>query len=200
MDKLDGVIVPGGFGDRGIEGKIRAIQFCRENNIPFLGICLGMQCAVVEFARNVAGLEGAHSSEFAPEAPHPVVSLLPDQTGVVKGGSMRLGAYPCRITENTIAANLYGSSLIYERHRHRYEVNNEYRAKLARLGLIISGTSPDQQLVEMVELKDHPYFVACQFHPEFKSRPNRPHPLFSGLFEAAVKRMNEIHSEPKISD
>lgn len=184
LSKLDGVIVPGGFGDRGIEGKILGIQYCRENNLPFLGICLGMQCAVIEFARNVADLEGAHSKEFSPDSPNPVISLMPDQSGVVKGGTMRLGAYPCRIPDNTTAQRLYQSNLIYERHRHRFEVNNEYRARLRRRGLTISGTSPDQQLVEIVEIKDHPFFVGCQFHPEFKSRPNRPHPLFKGLISA----------------
>lgn len=189
LQNLDGVLVPGGFGDRGIEGKILGIQYCRENNIPFLGICLGMQCAVVEFARNVANLPDAHSSEFNSDSECPVISLMPDQSGMVKGGTMRLGAYPCRITEGTQAEKLYQSNLIYERHRHRFEVNNEFRSQLSRKGLIISGTSPDQQLVEMIELKDHPYFVACQFHPEFKSRPNRPHPLFAGLFVAAFEKM-----------
>ncbi len=185
LDNLHGVLVPGGFGDRGIEGKIMAIQYCRENKIPFFGICLGMQCAVVEFARNVAGLECANSSEFAPECPHPVVSLLPDQTGVVKGGTIRLGAYPCRLNLDSHAGSLYKASLIYERHRHRFEVNNEFRARLARKGLTICGTSPDEQLVEIVELKEHPFFIGCQFHPEFKSRPMRPHPLFAGFFAAA---------------
>lgn len=185
LNSLDGVLVPGGFGDRGIEGKIMAIKYCREKNLPFLGICLGMQCAVIEFARNVAGLENANSSEINENTPHPVVSLLPDQSGVVKGGSMRLGAYPCRLNLESMAAQLYNAPLIYERHRHRYEVNNEYRARLARRGLIISGTSPDEQLVEMIEIKEHPFFIGCQFHPEFKSRPARPHPLFSGFFTAA---------------
>jgi CTP synthase len=184
------VIVPGGFGDRGIEGKISAIQYCREHRVPFLGICLGMQCAVIEYARNVAGLKDAHSSEFVPETPFPVISLLADQDGVMKGGTMRLGAYPCRVSEHTTAFSLYGSTLIYERHRHRFEVNNEYKTRLSRKGLIISGTSPDQRLVEMVEIKDHPFFIACQFHPELKSRPNNPHPLFKGLFEAAVARLD----------
>ncbi len=186
---LDGVLVPGGFGDRGIEGKIMAIKYCRENQMPFLGICLGMQCAVIEFARNQAEMPDAHSGEFSTTTGHPVISLMPDQSGVVKGGTMRLGAYPCRITEDTLAARLYNSSLIYERHRHRFEVNNEFRARLARKGLVISGTSPDQQLVEIVELPNHPFFIGCQFHPEFKSRINRPHPLFAGLFVAAHARM-----------
>lgn len=194
LENLDGVLVPGGFGDRGIEGKILAVQYCRENKIPFLGICLGMQCAVIEFARNVAEMPDAHSSEFAPDSKHPVISLMPDQSGVVKGGTMRLGAYPCRVGEDTLAAGLYQSNLIYERHRHRFEVNNEFRARLARKGLIISGTSPDQQLVEIVELKEHPYFIGCQFHPEFKSRLSRPHPLFAGLFTAAFQRMKSRRS------
>ncbi|HOY68400.1 MAG TPA: CTP synthase [Candidatus Ozemobacteraceae bacterium] len=189
LSELHGVIVPGGFGDRGAEGKIQAIRYCRENRIPFLGICLGMQCAVIEFARNVAGLDGAHSSELHPETPHPVISLMPDQDGVLKGGTMRLGTYPCRLAEGTLGEKLYGTTLVYERHRHRFEVNNEYRARLAGKGLTFCGTSPDQRLVEVVELKEHPYFIACQFHPEFKSRPGKPHPLFSGLFEAALARM-----------
>jgi CTP synthase len=187
LENLHGIIVPGGFGDRGIEGKIMAIRYCRENSIPFFGICLGMQCAVIEYARNVAGLEGANSSEFVADGPHPVISLLPDQTGVVKGGTMRLGAYPCRLQENSRAATLYNAALIYERHRHRFEVNNEFRGRLARKGLTISGTSPDEQLVEIIELNNHPFFLGCQFHPEFKSRPMRPHPLFSGFFAAADK-------------
>lgn len=193
LSDLDGIIVPGGFGDRGIEGKIMAIQYCRENNLPFFGICLGMQCAVIEFARNVAGLENAHSSEFVTDSPYPVVSLLPDQTGVVKGGTMRLGAYPCRLSEDSKAGRLYNASLIYERHRHRFEVNNEFRARLARKGLTISGTSPDEQLVEIVEIKEHPFFIGCQFHPEFKSRPMRPHALFAGFFAAADQfRKNRV--------
>ncbi|MFZ2956865.1 MAG: CTP synthase [Candidatus Ozemobacteraceae bacterium] len=186
---IHGVIVPGGFGDRGIEGKIETVRYCRENKVPFLGICLGMQCAVIEFARNVAHLDGANSFEVDPDSPHPVVNLMPDQSGLAKGGTMRLGVYPCRLSEGTRAFDLYKTTLIYERHRHRYEVNNEYRTQLANRGLIISGTSPDHQLVEMIEVPDHPFFVGCQFHPEFKSRPNRPHPLFSGLFDAAAARM-----------
>ncbi len=188
LQDLEGIIVPGGFGDRGIEGKIEAIRHCRETGLPFLGICLGMQCAVIEFARNVGGLEDAHSSEFQPDCSAPVVSLLPDQTGVLKGGTMRLGTYPCRLSEGTRAFQMYGTTLIYERHRHRFEVNNEFRNRLAGRGLVISGSSPDKQLVEMIEIKDHPFFVGCQFHPEFKSRPNRPHPLFAGLVKAAASR------------
>ena len=161
---------------------------------------MGMQCAVIEFARNVAGLEDANSSELNPDTPHPVVNLLPDQTGVKKGGTMRLGAWPCRIVENTLADKMYASPLVYERHRHRYEVNNEYRAKLAHRGLVISGTSPDQQLVEIVELRDHPFFIGCQFHPEFKSRPSKPHPLFAHLFKAAMDRRAKLEeSAPLIS-
>ncbi|MBF0406557.1 MAG: CTP synthase [Candidatus Riflebacteria bacterium] len=184
---VDGVLVPGGFGDRGVEGKIESIRYCREKKIPFFGICLGMQCAVIEYSRNVAGLKGANSSEFDPESPYPVISLLPDQNGVVKGGTMRLGVYPCRVQEKTAGYSLYKTSLIYERHRHRFEVNNEFRNLLANKGLIMSGTSPDGQLVEMIELENHPFFVGCQFHPEFKSRPNRPQPLFYGFFNAAAK-------------
>jgi len=183
--------VPGGFGDRGTEGKIQAIQYCRERKVPFFGICLGMQCAVIEFARNVAGLKGAHSSELVPETPHPVISLMPDQDGVLKGGTMRLGTYPCRLAEGTRAERLYGTTLVYERHRHRFEVNNEYRARLGGRGLTFCGASPDQRLVEMIELPEHPFFVACQYHPEFKSRPGKPHPLFAGFFDAAVAKWAE---------
>lgn len=196
LNDLDGIIVPGGFGDRGIEGKIQAIKHCRENNLPFFGICLGMQCAVIEFARNVVGLADAHSSEFVADNPFPVISLLPDQTGAVKGGTMRLGAYPCRLSENSHASRLYHqASLIYERHRHRFEVNNEYRTKLVREGLVISGTSPDEQLVEIIELVNHPYFIGCQFHPEFKSRPMRAHPLFAGFFSATDQHRQNRSSQ-----
>ncbi|MBI3039558.1 CTP synthase (glutamine hydrolyzing), partial [bacterium] len=186
LNDVHGVIVPGGFGERGIEGKIETIRHCRELKIPFLGICLGMQCAVIEFARNVAGLRHANSAEFTKDGNESVIDLMPDQKGVLKGGTMRLGAYPCRLSDKTLAYKFYDSHLVYERHRHRYEVNNEFRAKLAGKGLVISGTSPDQQLVEMIEIEDHPFFIGCQFHPEFKSRPNKPHPLFIGLFEAAA--------------
>jgi len=184
---LHGVIVPGGFGERGIEGKISAIRHCREHKIPFFGLCLGMQCAVIEFARNVAGIKDAGSSEF--NAVSPVITLLgsSQQPGSVDS-KMRLGALPCRLTEKTLAATLYESTLVYERHRHRYAVNSEYKARIARKGLIFSGTSPDEQVAEIVELKDHPFFIACQFHPEFKSRPMRPHPLFKGFFAAAMQR------------
>jgi CTP synthase len=188
LHDADGVLIPGGFGDRGVEGKIQAIKYARENNIPFLGICLGMQLAVVEFARNVLGYKDAHSAELAPDTPYPVIDLMPEQRDVEDlGGTMRLGVYPCRLFGGTKAREAYGVELINERHRHRYEYNNEYRDALTEKGLIISGLSPDGRLVEMVELKDHPWFVGCQFHPEFKSRPNRPHPLFSGLIKAALQ-------------
>ncbi len=181
-----GILVPGGFGERGIEGKIRAIQYARENKIPFFGICLGMQLAVIEFARNVAHLKGADSTEFHPDTPHPVISLMEDQKAVLnKGATMRLGAYPCVLEKGTTAFKNYGEKEISERHRHRYEFNNAYRDKLTQKGLVIAGLSPDGALVEMIELRKHPWFVACQFHPEFKSRPMQPHPLFFHFIEAA---------------
>lgn len=186
---IDGIIVPGGFGYRGIEGKIEAIRYARENKIPYLGLCLGMQCAVIEFARNVCGMKKANSSEFIPDTPYPVIDLMSDQEDVTeKGGTMRLGIYPCKLKDSTKARKLYDNKeIIYERHRHRYEVSNELRPILEKAGLVISGTSPDGRLVEIIELKDHPYFEATQAHPEFKSRPNRPHPLFLGFIEAALK-------------
>lgn len=186
---IDGIIVPGGFGYRGIEGKIEAIRYARENKIPYLGLCLGMQCAVIEFARNVCGMKKANSSEFIPDTPYPVIDLMSDQEDVTeKGGTMRLGIYPCKLKDGTKARKLYDNKeIIYERHRHRYEVSNELRPILEKAGLVISGTSPDGRLVEIIELKDHPYFEATQAHPEFKSRPNRPHPLFLGFIEAALK-------------
>ena len=186
---IDGIIVPGGFGYRGIEGKIDAIRYARENKIPFLGLCLGMQCAVIEFARNVCAMKKANSSEFIPDTPYPVIDLMSDQEDVTeKGGTMRLGIYPCKLKDGTRARTLYDNKeIIYERHRHRYEVSNELRPILEKAGLVISGTSPDGRLVEIIELKDHPYFEATQAHPEFKSRPNRPHPLFLGFIEAALK-------------
>lgn len=187
LNGVDGVLVPGGFGDRGVEGKIEAIRWARENKKPFLGICLGMQCAVIEYARNVLGLEGAHSSELNPETPFPVIDLMPEQKDVEDlGGTMRLGLYPCKLEEDTFCKDVYASDLIYERHRHRYEFNNEYRTQLLESGLTIAGTSPDGRLVECVEVKDHPWFVAVQYHPELKSRPNRPHPLFVGFVGAAL--------------
>jgi CTP synthase len=186
---LDGLVVAPGFGERGVEGKIAAIRYARENGIPFLGICLGMQLAVVEFARNVCKIEGANSEEFDPNAAHPVIHLLPEQKGVhKKGATMRLGAYPCKLLHDTLAEKLYGESRITERHRHRYEVNNDYREALGAAGMVCSGVSPDYRLVEMVELPSHPFFVGTQAHPEFKSRPNRPHPLFQGLVAAALER------------
>ena len=186
LSGLQGIIVPGGFGNRGVEGKIETIKYARENNIPFLGICLGMQMAVVEFARNVLGLKDANSSEFNETTSNPVIHIMEEQIGIdKKGGTMRLGTYPCIIKDGTLAKQLYGAEKISERHRHRYEYNNEYKEKLENAGLICSGTSPDGKLVEIVEYKNHPYFIAGQFHPEFKSRPNRPAPLFVGLVKAA---------------
>jgi CTP synthase len=185
---VHGVLVPGGFGDRGIEGKIEAVRYARETRLPFFGICLGLQCAVIEFARHVCGLADANSAEFAPETPHPVIDLLPEQRGLAdKGGTMRLGLYPVALEEGTRAAALYGQGTIQERHRHRYEVNNEYRRLLEKNGLRVSGVWPEKQLVEIVELSDHPHFVAGQFHPEFRSRPRDPHPLFAGFVRAALE-------------
>ena len=184
---MDGIVVPGGFGNRGIEGKIRAVQHARENKVPYLGLCLGMQCAVMEFARNVVGLEGATSSEFHEDAKFPVIDLMPDQVDISeKGGTMRLGLYPCKLVDGTKAQAVYDANLIYERHRHRWEFNNKYRTEMVNAGLILSGTSPDDRLVEIIEIKDHPWFVGCQFHPEFKSRPTKAHPLFNGLIKAAL--------------
>lgn len=193
FEGLDGIIVPGGFGYRGIEGKIDAVRYAREHKIPYLGLCLGMQCAVIEFARNVCGMKGANSSEFVEDTKYPVIDLMSDQEDVTeKGGTMRLGIYPCKLKEGTRARELYDNhEIIYERHRHRYEVSNELRPELEKQGLVISGTSPDSRLVEIIELKDHPYFEATQAHPEFKSRPNRPHPLFLGFIEAAIKEKNK---------
>ena len=185
----DGILVPGGFGDRGIEGKIAAIRYAREHKVPFFGICLGMQMAVVEFARHVCGMEDAHSSEFSRTTAHPVIDLMPDQRGVTdKGGTMRLGACPCRLTgRDTRSFAAYGTEEIGERHRHRYEFNNEFRGELTAAGLSLAGLSPDGQLVEIVELSGHPWFVGVQFHPELKSRPNKAHPLFREFVAAAVK-------------
>lgn len=186
---INGIVVPGGFGLRGIEGKIRAIRYAREELIPYLGLCLGMQCAVSEFARNVAGLEGAGSSEWYPSTSHPVVDLMNDQHGVQMGGTMRLGSYPCKIEDQrSLLYKAYGESLIDERHRHRYEFNNRYREVLERAGMLLSGMSPDGLLVEAVEIPGHPWFVGVQYHPEFKSRPNRTHPLFRDFVGAAVQR------------
>ena len=185
---VHGILVPGGFGDRGIEGKISAIKYAREQKIPFFGICLGMQVAVIEYARSIVGLKNANSSEINPETDYPVIDLLPEQKDIEDlGGTMRLGLYPCKVVPGTLAAAEYGDGLVYERHRHRYEFNNEYREQIEGAGLRVSGTSPDGRLVEMVELDDHPWFLAVQFHPEFKSRPNRPQPLFRGFVRAAVQ-------------
>ena len=192
ISNLDGVVVPGGFGVRGIEGKISAIQYLRENKIPFLGICLGLQCAVIEYARNVCGINEANSSEFSQNTKDFVIDLLPNQDLDKDdvGASMRLGTYPCKITKNTITSEIYKDEVIYERHRHRYEVNNKYREVLEKNGLIFSGLSPDNNLVEMIELKDHPFFVASQFHPEFKSRPWEPAPMFNKFIQSAASSQN----------
>ena len=189
LSEIDGMIIPGGFGNRGTEGMILAAQYARENGIPFLGICLGMQMALVEFARNVVGWKDANSSELDPETAHPVIDLMPEQAGVTQlGGTMRLGAYPCELVRGTLAYRLYGREKIHERHRHRYEVNNEMREDLEEAGLTFSGISPDGRIVEMIEWSGHPYYIGTQGHPEFKSRPNRAHPLFAGLVAAAVQR------------
>jgi CTP synthase len=189
LANVDAVLVPGGFGDRGTEGKISAIGYARTNKIPFFGICLGMQLAVVEFARSVANLENANSAEFDRDTPHPVVDLMPEQRNVrSKGASMRLGGFPCTLQPGSIAAEAYGITEISERHRHRFEFANDYRETLEKAGLVLSGTSPDRKLVEMVELREHPYFVGCQFHPEFKSQPTKPHPLFARFVRAALER------------
>ena len=195
LSDSDAIIVAPGFGSRGIDGKIAAVKYARENKIPFLGICYGLHWAVVEIARDICKLKNANTAEVDENTPHPVIHLLPEQNDVEnKGGSMRLGLYPCRIQDGTLASRLYATDLIYERHRHRFEVNNSYRPKLERAGLVCSGVSPDYRLVEIIELKDHPFFIATQFHPEFKSRPNRPHPIFRGLVKAAL----EYHSKKKM--
>lgn len=200
LEGIDGILVPGGFGERGTEGKIAAIRHARENGIPFFGICLGMQLAVVEYARNVAGLEGAMSREFDKDPAHPVIELMNDQHEVTAvGGTMRLGAYPCQLREGSAAHRIYGSATISERHRHRYEVNPAYHDRLEKAGLAISGSSPDGKLAEMVELAGHPWFVACQFHPEFKSRPVDPHPMFASFIKAAVE-LHRRHGEQAVSE
>ncbi|NLT16124.1 MAG: CTP synthase [Clostridiales bacterium] len=191
LEGVHGILIPGGFGIRGVEGKIEVARFAREQRIPYLGICLGLQVAVIEFARNVAGLEGAHGIEFDPSARHPVIHLMPDQDGVVDlGGTLRLGSYPCRLEPGSKAYSIYNKPLIHERHRHRYEFNNAYRKVLSDAGLRLCGLSPDGHIVEMVELPDHPWHVSVQFHPEFKSRPNRPHPLFRSFVEASLEHGN----------
>ena len=188
---LDGIIVPGGFGGRGIEGMILAARYAREKGIPYFGICLGMQIAVIEYARNAAGLSDANSGEFAPDCPHKVIDFMPGQSDEVdKGGTLRLGSYPCQILSGSTMERCYGKTLIQERHRHRYELNNDYRETLTAAGLTLSGTSPDGRLVETIELSDRPFYVGVQYHPEFKSRPNRPHPLFRG-FVAACREERE---------
>ena len=190
LSKFNGIIVPGGFGNRGIEGKIQTVRYARENGVPFLGICLGMQMAVIEFARDVLNLKDADSLEFNEKTKNPVIHIMENQKNITKkGGTMRLGAYPCILKKDSLASSLYKSEEISERHRHRYEFNNEYREKMEDKGMTFSGTSPDGQLVEIIELKEHPYFIASQFHPEFKSRPDRPQPLFAGLLNAAKKRI-----------
>ncbi len=192
LSKVDGILVPGGFGDRGIEGKILAVKYAREKKVPYFGICLGMQMAVIEFARHVTGLDCANSTEFLKDTPHPVIDLMPDQRDIEEmGGTMRLGLYPCKLSEGSIAREAYGKELIYERHRHRYEFNNFFRDQLIEQGLLITGLSPSERLVEIVELTGHPWFVGVQFHPEFKSRPNKPHPLFAGFIGASIKNSEE---------
>ena len=199
LGQADGVLVPGGFGDRGSEGKIAAIRFARERQIPFFGICLGMQMAVVEFARHVCGREGANSSEFDLQSPHPVIHLMEEQKGIdAKGGTMRLGAYPCVLQEDSLALKLYGRKKISERHRHRYEFNNDYSESFKTAGMVLSGLSPDGNLVEIIELRDHPWFLGCQFHPEFKSRPMDCHPLFKGFIKAAVQNRQSLKEVPRI--
>lgn len=199
LKDADGILVPGGFGDRGIEGKITAIEYARTHNVPFLGLCLGMQMAIVEFARHVLGYADAHSSELNPNTTHPVIHIMPDQHNVTDlGGTLRLGAYKCVLDENSKAYELYGEKVIEERHRHRYEVNNEYRDVLIENGMQLCGISPDGRIVEMIELKDHPWFVATQAHPEFKSRPNKPHPLFKGFVAAALEYEDAAKSEAEV--
>ncbi|QIN83019.1 CTP synthase [Rubrobacter tropicus] len=194
---VDGVLVLPGFGHRGAEGKIEAARYARETNTPYLGLCLGMQIEVIEFARNAAGLEMANSTEFEQDTPHPVIDIMPDQVGVDMGGTMRLGRWPCKVAPGTLAARVYGSDLVHERHRHRYEVNNAYREALEEAGMVFSGTSPDGRLVEIAELKDHPFYIGSQFHPEFKSRPLRPHPLFFGFVEACGAQQKPAATEPE---
>lgn len=189
LDNVDAVLVPGGFGERGIEGKIEAVRKAREEEIPFFGLCLGMQCAVIEFARNAAGIKGAHSTEFCDDTPGPVIDYLPGQKENTRlGGTLRLGAHPCSIKSGTLAEKAYGDKLVMERHRHRYEFNNEYKSALEEAGMVFSGINEESDLVEMIELKNHPWFIAVQYHPEFKSRPTRSHPLFRDFIKAAIKR------------
>jgi CTP synthase len=207
LSDVDAVCIPGGFGVRGIEGKIGAAKYARENDIPALGLCLGLHCMVIEYARNVAGLDGANSAEFDEDTTHAVIATMEEQKGIVAGegdmgGTMRLGAYPARLTEGSITRELYGSGTVSERHRHRYEVNNAYRDKLSAAGLVFSGLSPDRELVEFIELPAdvHPYYVATQAHPELRSRPTRAHPLFKGLIRAAVVRQQEVQLPVDMAD
>ncbi len=193
LEDVAGILVPGGFGDRGIEGKIEAIRYAREHQIPFLGLCLGMQLSIVEFARNVIGYHDANSMELDPNTTHPVIHIMPEQIGIENiGGTLRLGSYPCILDKDSLAYKLYGTDNIHERHRHRYEVNNDYRDELKEHGMMLSGKSPDGRIIEMIELKDHPWFIATQAHPELKSRPNRPHPLFKGFVEAALEKQKTL--------
>jgi CTP synthase len=190
LSRVDGVLIPGGFGERGTEGKIAAVKYAREQKIPFFGICLGLQMAVIEYARSVLGLHKANSTEFASETPDPVIALLTEQEGIEDlGGTMRLGAYPCALEKGSLAHSLYQVDLVHERHRHRYEVNNHYRERLGEAGMKFSGLSPDGMLAEIVEIPGHPFFIAVQFHPELKSRPERVHPIFEGFVRAAAERM-----------
>jgi CTP synthase len=199
LRQADGILIPGGFGGRGSEGKIATVRLARENQVPFFGICLGMQMAVVEFARNVCGLAGASSTEFNEETPHPVIHLMDAQRGIEKkGGTMRLGTYPCVLQDDSLAFRLYNKKRVSERHRHRFEFNNGYRERFVAQGMLLSGLSPDTSLVEIVELRDHPWFIGCQFHPEFKSRPTECHPLFKGFIKAALQKRQSQTEIPRI--
>jgi CTP synthase len=201
LKDIAGILIPGGFGERGVEGKTRAARYAREHKIPYLGLCLGMQVATIEFARNVCGIEKANSTEFDKGAREPVISLLEEQRGVKnKGASMRLGTWPTKIVEGTLAKKIYGDSEVMERHRHRYEFNMKYRDQMAKKGFVISGTSPDGTLAELIELRDHPYFVGCQYHPEFQSKPNKPHPLFKGFIQACLAHQASVGAKPVVAD
>ncbi len=194
---LDGILVPGGFGDRGTEGKIAAARYAREQKIPYYGLCLGLQIAVIEYARNVLRLPGANSTEFDPASPHPVINMMEEQKKIIdKGATMRLGSYECALTPGTRAAKAYGTESVRERHRHRFEVNNAYVGQLQRAGMVISGINPRRNLVEIIELRDHPWFLAVQFHPEFQSKPNRAHPLFAAFIAAALRRHRSVEPSP----
>jgi CTP synthase len=198
LKDVAGILIPGGFGERGVEGKIRAAQFAREHKVPYLGLCLGMQVATIEFARNVCGIKNANSTEFDKDAAEPVISLLEEQRGVhTKGASMRLGTWPTKIALGTLARSIYNKADVLERHRHRYEFNMKYRDRMTDKGFTISGTSPDGTLAELIELRDHPYFLACQYHPEFQSKPNKPHPLFKGFIQACLAR--QLEGAPRVA-